>query len=134
MTKVWVTAQFEGLHFWPEAPEEVFFLRHPHRHIFHTKVTVLTNSDREVEFFLLKKDVKTVICIFEKMGSCSPREQVAPLIPYSCEKMAEHIFLELKKLGYNVCEVEVNEDSENGTIFFMPHTTSKYIAGIDYEE
>jgi len=117
MTKVWVTTQFEGLHFWAEAPSEVYFLRYPHRHIFHVKATVETNEDRQVEFFILKNKVDQIICDMLKFPDIAKGGFTAH-IPLSCEKMAEHIFLELKKLGYNVCEVEVNEDSECGSTYY----------------
>ncbi len=42
---IWVTFQREGIHQYPDAPEEVAFLRHPHRHVFHLKVWIGLASD-----------------------------------------------------------------------------------------
>ena len=37
---IWVTFQKEGIHKYPDAPDEVDFLRYPHRHMFHFKVQI----------------------------------------------------------------------------------------------
>jgi hypothetical protein len=45
-----VTAQAEGLHHWPGAPDEEDYLHHPHRHLFTVTVRVqVRHSDREIE-------------------------------------------------------------------------------------
>jgi hypothetical protein len=116
-TKVWVTNQFEALHCWPEAPEEVAFLRNPHRHIFHVKVTVQTAKDREVEFFMLQSEVYNSILNLDKWGNTDSNQLGIYYIPLSCEKIAESIYKYLQKIGYYVLEVEVNEDNENGAIY-----------------
>jgi hypothetical protein len=55
-----VTWQFEGLHCWPSAPDEVAFLRSPHRHIFHCRARLeVFHQDREVEFILLKRNLES---------------------------------------------------------------------------
>lgn len=51
-----VRTQFEALHHWADAPDEVAFLRSPHRHIFHVEMRVpVGHDDRQVEFILLKR-------------------------------------------------------------------------------
>ena len=53
---IWVTFQKEGIHKYPDAPDEVDFLRYPHRHIFHFKVQIeVFNDDRDIEFFIFKR-------------------------------------------------------------------------------
>ena len=115
MTKVWITTQFVATHYWPKAPEIVSFLRHPHRHIFHVKGTVETEADREVEFFMLKDEVNGII---DDLLLYTDRDSICPRLDRSCEQTAKEIFSELKKQGYNVVEVEVNEDNENGAIYY----------------
>ena len=49
--KIWVTFSKTGMHRYPEAPEDVSYLRHPHRHKFLFKATVtVEHDDREIEF------------------------------------------------------------------------------------
>ena len=46
---IWVTFQKEGIHKYPDAPDEVDFLRYPHRHMFHFKVQIeVYNDDRDI--------------------------------------------------------------------------------------
>ena len=50
-----VKTQYEGIHCWPEAPDEVNFLKSLHRHIFNIEVEVeVHNDDRDIEFIMLK--------------------------------------------------------------------------------
>jgi hypothetical protein len=104
----------EGVHHWPDAPDEVSFLRDKHRHVFHTIAHVSTISDREVEFFLLKKDVQL---FFEESFSFA----LGLITHYdfgssSCESLASRLFQYLKEKGYNVIKTEIWEDGENGAI------------------
>lgn len=100
---IWVTTSFVGFHYWSDAPDEVDFLRNVHRHVFHVKVCVeVTHCDRQVEFFLLKKDVnKHCQELFE-----------GRTFPYSCEMIAQSLVGLLNQ--YKVLWVEVSEDGENG--------------------
>lgn len=109
--QIFITTQFEGKHCWPDAPEQVAFLRDMHRHMFHVKVTVsVFHDDREIEFITLKSEVNAFI-----------QDQLALWPEYiSCEMMAEHILTYLMSVyGINrdYC-IEVNEDGENGAIIY----------------
>lgn len=108
-TYVYVTTSFEGFHQWRHAPEEVAFLRDLHRHIFGVKVkVVVSHSDRDVEFFMLKKDVEGVIDILKARLKTETGK--------SCEMMASEIYEDLRQFQYTIAQVEVNEDGENGAI------------------
>ncbi len=98
-----VRNRFEGLHCWPDAPEDVSFLRYPHRHLFYAKVGVRVQTDnREVEFFTLQREIQAVLNTFPyDLGS------------RSCEQVALSIFESLWD-GYNIVFIEVLEDDENG--------------------
>ena len=107
---IWVTTQFEGLHCWPEAPDEVAFLRNQHRHIFHVRLEIeVHNDDRDLEFLMVKKWLNGVI---EKYIADDGR--------LSCEQIAKEI-LEAGRQAYPnrnmLCEV--SEDKENGVKIFM---------------
>lgn len=105
---VQVKTQVELMHCWPEAPEEVGFLRNPHRHMLFISAKVsVEHNDREIEFIMVKRalDAKLKDIIFQ-----------APL-RISCEDIAEQIILWLSKTyGKRAYTVEVFEDNENGAI------------------
>jgi len=107
---VWVTASFEALHRWPDAPIEVDFLQNLHRHIFHVRLEVLTQSDRQVEFMMLKWELQDFLSgIRQNQG------------PTSCESFCTTILDEFNDKGYIVSKVTVSEDGENGcTLEVLP--------------
>ena len=99
-TIVWITTQFESLHHWPDAPDIVGFLRHPHRHVFHVKLAMLvTHDDRDVEFILLKKQVS--LYLESQYGGNAGQS--------SCEMIAKRLMTQ-----FGAEWVEVSEDGENG--------------------
>ncbi len=101
-TTVWVTTSFVGFHKWENAPEEVSFLRHYHRHVFHVKLGVsVSHNDRDVEFFTLKKELDQFV-----KGVYELRKYFLD----SCEQIAQSILEHFK----NSVFVEVSEDAENG--------------------
>jgi len=112
-TQIYVTTSFEGFHCWPQAPQEVFFLRQLHRHNFGVKVTLRVTHSRAVEFILFKRKLDAVI-----------KDELSPYIfsrenETSCEDMAMFVFNYFNTLpSYEgaVASVEVNEDNENGAI------------------
>lgn len=108
-----IRTQFEGIHRYPDAPDEVSFLRYPHRHMFHVDVELdVFDDDREIEFIMVKhklnkwldshKDLNGVI----QMGSTS------------CEQMAKQVIAFVDTIilsGLPRCViVTVWEDNENG--------------------
>ena len=102
--RVFCTLEFEGFHSWPEAPEEVGFLRHPHRHMFQVRAEVeVTHDDRDVEFILLKRRIEQKIQ--KKL------EEGAEVSTWSCEMWAKWILRE-----FDCYRVEVSEDGENGAV------------------
>lgn len=111
---IWITTQKEGYHYWRDAPKEVSFLRNVHRHIFHFKVFVefLNHNDREIEFFLLARDVKQCLSQIWATNNIFDINKVNPL---SCEMMADELYNKLKiKYHDRDIKIEVNEDQQNG--------------------
>ena len=109
-TYIIVRTQFEGCHFWKDAPLEVDFLRAPHRHIFHVEVRLpVTHNDRDLEFFMVKRFLQDAIDklypSFELKGK-------------SCEMMCEDILKAVQdKFGFKKdVSVSVFEDAENGSV------------------
>ena len=107
--KIFVTTQFEGIHRWKNAPTEVAFLRDYHRHIFHVRFeVVVTKEDREIEFILLKRELKRTTDL----------HFVGRQMDESCESIAKKIVDFMTRKGH-ICEgravcCEVSEDGENG--------------------
>lgn len=106
---IYVTTSFIAFHCWPEAPEEVSFLRSKHRHKFGVRACFRITEDRQLEFFLVQSEVNS-ICQHEIMPALKERRSL------SCESMALMIYNSLVSKGLPVTEVEVNEDGENGSI------------------
>lgn len=112
---IYIQTQKEGYHYWKNAPEEVSFLRYVHRHMFHIKIAIsVIENDRELEFFLFKKDVVAIINYIWKIKKLENSTIGAPL---SCE----HIGTEIKSKLYELYPdryilIEISEDNENGVI------------------
>ena len=102
---IWVTTQFEGFHYWSDAPEVVSYLRDKHRHIFSFKISIsVEHNDREIEFHMFKKEIENYLKGWPKN-----------LKGTSCEMMAEQIndFINTKYKERKVI-IEASEDKENG--------------------
>src|ERR1051326_4969878 len=101
-----IRSQFEGIHCWPKAPEEVSFLRNKHRHLFKVEAEFqVSHADRDLEFFTLKKKIDG--WLFEIKHSLTVNSS------QSCEMMAEKILRNAITDGYQCDRVSVSEDGEN---------------------
>lgn len=106
---VYCQTRFIGFHRWPDAPENVDYLKSLHRHEFHVKVIVkVSHNNRDVEFITLKDQVDDAIKCLRQ--GCFTESS-------SCEFMASELAGELyNKYNYLVHSVEINEDGENGAL------------------
>ena len=102
---VWVTFQKEGIHKYPDAPDEVDFLRYPHRHIFKFKVQIeVYTDDRDIEFFIFKRWLESLYA-----------DDILQLDYKSCEMMADDLAKQIKdKYPGRQLSIDVSEDGENG--------------------
>tara|TARA_R100000988_G_C3969196_1_gene150564 strand:- start:57 stop:482 length:426 start_codon:yes stop_codon:yes gene_type:complete len=102
---IWVTFQKEGIHKYPDAPDEVEFLRYPHRHIFKFKVQIeVYNDDRDIEFFIFKRWLESLYT-----------DDTLELDYKSCEMIADDLAKEIKdKYSGRWLAIDVSEDGENG--------------------
>ena len=105
---VFAVTRFEGIHCWPDAPDEVSFLRTPHRHEFHVKLEVqVYHDDRDVEFILLKRWMESWL---------KERFPETDIGHTSCEMIAKELRRAAKaKWGARWMECIVSEDGENGS-------------------
>lgn len=107
---IFVQFQKEGIHKYPAALEDprladVSFLGHPHRHMFHFKVTIdVFHNDRDIEFILFKRELESLY------GNNTLQMDFK-----SCEMLAEDLigYISNKYPGRRIW-VEVSEDGENG--------------------
>jgi hypothetical protein len=104
-----VSASFEipGLHCWPDAPNDKFYLRNFHRHMFYiTLVKRVLGDNREIEFISLKEDgLSWFTSTFHWSKGCYD------LGERSCEQIG---LLLMDFFDLDCCKVF--EDNENGSI------------------
>lgn len=109
LKSILVTTAREGFHFWPEAPEEVAFLRFPHRHMFKICINIpVGHNDRQREFFIERRALDRVLDDYDFTNAGS------------CEMIGEYI---LRRLAH-VAWAEVWEDGENGARVERPKKES----------
>lgn len=115
-----VKNKFEGYHLWRDAPEEVAFLRSPHRHLFYVETRIrVKEDDRELEFFMVQHRINQIIK--EEM----PLTLESAQLGLSCEMMAKKILGRLRWLYPNrPISCLITEDDENGAIVEMDATGS----------
>jgi len=109
---IWVTFQKEGIHCYPAAAldpklQDVSFLSHPHRHIFHFKVSIdVFHNDRDIEFIQFKRWLE---------GLYQEKNGLLSLDHKSCEMIADDLYLRIAERypNRNVI-IDVSEDNENG--------------------
>lgn len=119
--RVWCTFRVPGLHCWPSAPTDVYFLATPHRHVFHVRVEVEVNhEDRDVEFITLRNVAYREFLALGSMGEDGHKD----FSTNSCEHLALMLHSALRNHAtrpYDVRLIEVSEDGESGaTLTFQP--------------
>lgn len=110
-----VSFQLEGIHTYYDAPEEVSFLRNPHRHMFHFSVWLeVFHNERDIEFIMFKRELEHLYT--------HGANYTLQLNNLSCENLAEEL-IDYIKLQYpnRNCIVEVSEDGENGAVLEYQH-------------
>lgn len=101
-----IRTSFIGFHAWPDAPEDVAFLRTRHRHVFHVRARKeVLFLNRSIEFFTLKNKITRYIHDHYPDGE---------LYNLSCEMFA----LGLADV-FDLAECEVSEDGENSGIVMI---------------
>lgn len=106
-TYIEVRFDFEGIHCWPAAPEEVAFLRDGHRHIFKARARIqVFHDDRELEFILVKRELEKLMSTGRDWGATSCESMCRILLNHIVEKYGDR----------RRVEIEVSEDGENGAV------------------
>lgn len=107
---IFVTFQKEGIHRYPDAPEGVEFLRHPHRHMFHFRVEIeVFHDDRDIEFILFKRELEGLYA----------EDGILELDFCSCEMLADALsgYIQQEYPDRDL-KIEISEDGENGAVCY----------------
>ena len=113
--RIFVTFRKEGIHQYPDAPEGVEFLKHPHRHMFHFRVVIdVLHDDKEIEFILFKREI-------ERLYSEGTLELDYKAYEMMADDLAVYIY---KKYPHRAFIITVSEDGENGAICTYQATNS----------
>lgn len=114
--RIIVRTQFEGLHLWADAPDEVGYLRSQHRHIFKVEATIsVTHDDRELEFIMVQHTINDIISEYVQNKLAEVDGVLSRVNLGSCEMMCRYIITKLaEKYGHRYYDVKVFEDGENG--------------------
>jgi hypothetical protein len=112
MTKlIYITHKEPGYHFWANAPAEVSFLRHPHRHLFTFRAVIeVDHDDRAYEFFIEQRKLQQLLDTFFNHNL----QHELFFGQMSCEMIADQILEAMP----HYTGMEVNEDDENGAILW----------------
>lgn len=100
------TFEFETVHQWPDAPENVSYLREIHRHVFKCRIEMeVSHDDRDIEFITVKNDLQLWVA----------GKVVDWPLTISCEQIAKKLIgYCFNKYGYRNISCTVMEDGENG--------------------
>ena len=103
---IWVKFEVIGFHCYPDAPEQVAYLRDRHRHKFGFTVSMpVTHNEREVEFHMLQSECRAL----HASGQLEADGK-------SCETLASELAELLSRKYKRAITVEVNEDGECGAV------------------
>lgn len=106
ITNIIVNLRIEGFHNWPDAFDEVDYLRHRHRHMFHICCKKrVTHDDRDIEIIQFRKQINAYLVL-----KYTSRDTLScEFGSMSCEMIAAEL-VEYFNLQY----CSVLEDGENG--------------------
>jgi len=112
-TFISINTDFYGIHKYPNAPDEVAFLRNEHRHKFYVNATIeVFHDDRELEFIMVKNRINEFIA----------NNITSMPVMYSCEMMCKDIIMFIESTyctdTTRKIKVSVFEDNENGAIVY----------------
>jgi len=81
-----ISFEVNGVHYWPNAPEEYKEFRMPHRHLFRFVVWVPVSGSRSSELFNVRKFlISTVLSLYPDYPSLNGGTDFGPS---SCEEIA----------------------------------------------
>ena len=112
---IWITTQKEMIHKYPDAPDDVAFLKNEHRHLFKFKVWLeVFHNDRDVEFIMFKRDIQ----LFIDTLNDNLQEKSCEMISNTIAKNVQEYYA-----GRDI-KIEVSEDGENGSEYYYSKAQS----------
>ncbi len=101
-----IYGEFEALHKYTNAPEEVSYLRNEHRHLFKVIIQIEQfHNNRDIEYYMFKTWLNIMLYYMDKP------------ITWSCEMYCDHLSKLIEdKYGARKLRIEVNEDNMEGAI------------------
>jgi len=105
---IYVTTTTEFVHQYKDAPDEVEYLRYPHRHLLYIRAEIeVFNEDRELEFIMVKHKVDKFV-----------RDTFSEVTNRSCENLCSMLlsYLQSEYGNDRNISITVSEDNENGAI------------------
>lgn len=103
-TQIGVKLVVPGFHFWKDAPEEVSFLRHNHRHLFGIEcIFEVNHQDRQLEFFIVQQALRKHLDLTYEQDHNG--YQFGAM---SCEMIAQELLD-----TFSLISCKVDEDGEN---------------------
>lgn len=104
---IWVTFQRAGYHCYPDAPQDVLYLRSLHRHMFKFKVQIeVTHDEREIEFHQFLRWLESLYA-----------DRQLYMDNRSCETIALELGTKIRERYQDRrLVVEVSEDGECGAV------------------
>lgn len=105
---IWVTFKVRGFHCYPDAPEEVAYLRERHRHQFGFRVWIeVWGDNREIEFHMTQAWLES---LYARGGALEADGK-------SCEMLANELYARMvqeERFQRRDIWIEVDEDGECG--------------------
>lgn len=111
-TEIVARFQVPGVHRWKDCSiDEVSYLKHEHRHLFHFEARMhVGHPDREEEFICLGADLKNQVL----KHWYRPHLNLCDFGLMSCETIGQWLLSSFPKLT----QVSVFEDGENGAVIY----------------
>ncbi len=72
LNKLFIIVKFdlEGMHYWPDAPNEYAVLRSPHGHVFHFEAQIPVTASRQIEFLEARRRLMGAMKAFYGSEPC----------------------------------------------------------------
>lgn len=103
---IFVNTEFVGYHSYPDAPEEVKYLRNIHRHLFKVQVSIeVRHNERDIEFHMFKRFIDSLVANEVDWNNLS------------CESISDKLYSMISTVyPRRQINIVVSEDGECGSI------------------
>jgi len=107
---IYVDFTIAGLHQYDNAPDPVRFLKYPHHHDFHFRVTIaVTHEHRELEFIMVRNTLSTEM--YKQFNAMYIGDRSCEMLAHVCHDAVQSLY------GNRGVRVDVSEDGGPGGIY-----------------